>query len=236
MIPTIGPARRTQRRRYPPTPVTPALPLNTGVQSSAAPRRARKAPGAPSRHPSPLRYPGGKARMARTLARIWDGIPLRPCTPDLEVWIEPFAGGAGAALALLEAGVVDEARLIEANPAIAALWRTILDEPDRLAAHVERHTPTTTSFYASRETFAMSDVAVIAIRWLAIEIEAAPAAATPVRRDPVELAAEEILCALETDPAARDLDMDTRVDVALAAAGRLHDTGWLTPPEEAGKR
>lgn len=34
----------------------------------------------------------------------------------------------------------------------------------------------------------------------------------------------------------RDLDMDTRVDVALAAAGRLHGTGWLTPPEEAGKR
>lgn len=33
----------------------------------------------------------------------------------------------------------------------------------------------------------------------------------------------------------RDLDMDTRVDVALAA-GRLHGTGWLTPPEEAGKR
>lgn len=37
------------------------------------------------------------------------------------------------------------------------------------------------------------------------------------------------------DPA-RDLDMDTRVDDALAAAGRLHGTGWLTPPEEAGKR
>lgn len=151
MIPTIGPARRTQRRRYPPTPVTPALPLNTGVQSPAAPQRARKAPGAPSRHPSPLRYPGGRARMARILARIWDGIPLRPGAPDLEVWIEPFAGGAGAALALLEAGVVDEVRLIEANPAIAALWRIILDEPDRLAAHVERHTPTTASFYASRE-------------------------------------------------------------------------------------
>lgn len=30
-------------------------------------------------------------------------------------------------------------------------------------------------------------------------------------------------------------DMDTRVDVALAAC-RLHGTGWLTPPEEAGKR
>lgn len=151
MIPTIGPARRTQRRRYPSTPVTPALPLNTGVQSPAAPQRARKAPGAPSRHPSPLRYPGGRARMARILARIWDGVPLRPGAPDLEVWIEPFAGGAGAALALLEAGVVDEARLIEANSAIAALWRIILDEPDRLAARVERHTPTTTSFYASRE-------------------------------------------------------------------------------------
>jgi hypothetical protein len=34
----------------------------------------------------------------------------------------------------------------------------------------------------------------------------------------------------------RDLDMDTRVDAALAAAGRPHGTGWLTPPEEAGKR
>ena len=151
MIPTIGPARRTQRRRCPSTPVTPVLPLNTGVQAPDGPRRAREELKVPARHPSPLRYPGGRARMARILARSWDGVPLRPSAPDLEVWIEPFAGGAGAALALLEAGVVDEVRLIEANPAIAALWRIILDEPDRLAARVERHIPTTTSFYASRE-------------------------------------------------------------------------------------
>ena len=48
----------------------------------------------------PLRYPGGKARMADALAEVFlSQFGLL----NVEVWVEPFAGGAGAGLHLLEA-------------------------------------------------------------------------------------------------------------------------------------
>lgn len=60
----------------------------------------------------------------------------------IEIWIEPFAGGAGAALSLVESGTADEAWLVDANPAIAAFWATVLADGDRLADQVERTIPT----------------------------------------------------------------------------------------------
>lgn len=47
---------------------------------------------------------------------------------DLSVWFEPFAGGLGAGLKLLDAGVVEQVWFCEANPALAAFWRTISGE------------------------------------------------------------------------------------------------------------
>lgn len=86
------------------------------------------------RYLSPLRYPGGKARMAGYLA---DMFADQVSCLDIEVWIEPFAGGAGAGLALLDADAVGEVWLTERNPAIAALWRTALADPAGLASRVE---------------------------------------------------------------------------------------------------
>ena len=106
------------------------------------------------RYLSPLRYPGGKARLAARLRLLWDAAPMWSDSPDVEVWLEPFAGGAGAALALLDQDVIDEAWLIEANPAVAAWWWTILDSPDRFAARVEATTPTLDGFYRARERVA----------------------------------------------------------------------------------
>ncbi|AYD90140.1 DNA adenine methylase [Actinomyces lilanjuaniae] len=71
------------------------------------------------RYLSPLRYPGGKARLAPFLARVvaaQDPAPAR--------YAEPYAGGAGAALRLLADGVVDHVHLNDLNPGIAAFWRT----------------------------------------------------------------------------------------------------------------
>lgn len=70
---------------------------------------------------SPLRYPGGKGRMVSALAEVFQG---QFGLLDVEVWVEPFAGGAGAGLHLLERGVVDEVWLTEKNRALAAFWRT----------------------------------------------------------------------------------------------------------------
>lgn len=76
---------------------------------------------------------------------------------DIEVWVEPFAGGAGAALTALSEHGVPEAWLVEANPAVAAFWLAATRDGGRLAARVEATTPTLAAFYAARERVATAD-------------------------------------------------------------------------------
>ena len=71
---------------------------------------------------------------------------------DIEIWVEPFAGGLGAALTLLDRDHIGEAWFAEANPAIAALWRTIIRDAQRLANHVADTTITLDTFWHARET------------------------------------------------------------------------------------
>ena len=80
------------------------------------------------KHFSPLRYPGGKAVLSEFLADVIDLNDLREC-----VYFEPYAGGAGAALALLNAGVVSEIRLNDADRRIYAFWRAALEHSERFA-------------------------------------------------------------------------------------------------------
>jgi DNA adenine methylase len=73
---------------------------------------------------------------------------------DVEVWLEPFGGGAGAALTALATGRVPEAWIVEANPALAAFWTTVMNEGPALATRVEGTVPTLAMFHAARETVA----------------------------------------------------------------------------------
>lgn len=84
---------------------------------------------------SPLRYPGGKGRLASFITEI-----TRAQSPRPTVYVEPFAGGAGVALRLL---VTDEVRFIQINdldPGIAALWRCVFFETEALARLIETAT------------------------------------------------------------------------------------------------
>lgn len=69
---------------------------------------------------SPLRYPGGKARFSEF---IWQSIELSDAEP--EVFVEPFCGGAGAAIALLEAEKVERIALNDVDPLVASFWRVV---------------------------------------------------------------------------------------------------------------
>ena len=79
-------------------------------------------------HHSPLRYPGGKASLANFLAQTIEANSLVGCS-----YFEPFAGGAGAALRLLQKKAVAEVHLNDLDPCITAFWRAVLDEPERFA-------------------------------------------------------------------------------------------------------
>ena len=83
------------------------------------------------RYLSPLRYPGGKARLAPYLERL-----IRAQAPQPTQYAEPFAGGAGAALHLLHNGVVDQIHLNDLNPGIAAFWRASLDFPNQFCRRI----------------------------------------------------------------------------------------------------
>lgn len=103
---------------------------------------------AAGRYLSPLRYPGGKATIAQHLGDIY---LAQHSDMPIEIWIEPFAGGAGAALDLLNRDVVDEAWLVDAHPALAAFWATVTDDGERLAALVASTVPTMQLWEQSRE-------------------------------------------------------------------------------------
>lgn len=72
------------------------------------------------RYLSPLRYPGGKARLAPFFAQL-----IQAQQPVPRQYAEPYAGGSGAALRLLTDGIVDQIHLNDLNAGIAAFWRTI---------------------------------------------------------------------------------------------------------------
>ena len=68
---------------------------------------------------SPLRYPGGKTSLLPFFEKIIEDHDLEKIT-----YIEPFAGGAGAALALLLSGKVGRIVINDLDRAIYAFWKS----------------------------------------------------------------------------------------------------------------
>lgn len=72
---------------------------------------------------SPLRYPGGKTSLFEYFDQViktnkWYNV----------VYVEPYAGGAGAALSLLFLEKVDSIVINDLDPAIYAFWHSVVNE------------------------------------------------------------------------------------------------------------
>ncbi len=70
---------------------------------------------------SPFRYPGGKTWLVPT-ARKW----IRHLESKPSLFIEPFVGGGIIALTIICEDLAEHAILVERDPEIAAVWKTIL--------------------------------------------------------------------------------------------------------------
>lgn len=82
---------------------------------------------------SPLRYPGGKGKLAPFMTMIVEKTGHMGGT-----YIEPFAGGAGVALDLLLNDRVSEIVINDLDKGIYSFWRAILTDTDRFLLELNR--------------------------------------------------------------------------------------------------
>lgn len=92
--------------------------FETATALNTAERKAVNVSSVPQR--SPFRYPGGKTWFVPDLRR-WLGSIKRP-----RLLVEPFAGGGIVGLTAAFENFVDNVILVEKDPMVAAVWRTML--------------------------------------------------------------------------------------------------------------
>lgn len=76
---------------------------------------------------SPLRYPGGKGRLAGFMKSVFKENRLCDGT-----YVEPYAGGAAVALSLLFEEYAGSIVINDVDPLIHAFWHTVLDDTEWL--------------------------------------------------------------------------------------------------------
>lgn len=97
---------------------------------------------------SPLRYPGGKGRLAPFMKMI-----IEKTGHSGGVYIEPFAGGAGIAIDLLINDIVSEIVINDYDKGIYSFWRAILTETDRFISDINNVVLTIFEWERQREIY-----------------------------------------------------------------------------------
>lgn len=102
---------------------------------------------------SPLRYPGGKSLLMRFLVEVIQANGLGK--PD---YIEPYAGGAGAALHLLFDEYVEEITINDADPRIQAFWQAVTKRNDDFLDRLSRIRTSVTEWKRQRDIYEKRDL------------------------------------------------------------------------------
>lgn len=80
-----------------------------------------------ARYVSPMRYPGGKAKLASYMKLLLSKNDLEGAE-----YVEVYAGGASVGLSLLLDGYVSRVHLNDIDPGVHAFWHSVLNECDVL--------------------------------------------------------------------------------------------------------
>lgn len=107
---------------------------------------------------SPLRYPGGKARLATFVAQV-----ISEQSQPAKRYVEPFAGGAGVALMLLLDEYVDEIVLNDLDAGIASFWRAVFYETEDFATMIQSARPTIKEWHRQREILEVGEAEDLAL-------------------------------------------------------------------------
>lgn len=97
---------------------------------------------------SPLRYPGGKSKIAPLIRLIIEKLERPGVT-----YIEPFAGGAGVALSLLLDGGVNQVVINDYDKAIYSFWRALKENPQMLVELIQNTPLTIEEWYRQKEIY-----------------------------------------------------------------------------------
>lgn len=84
------------------------------------------------RYQSPLRYPGAKSSLSPVIARIITSAKQSREVPEVNLLVEPFAGGASASLRAIGEGVADRILLADADPLVTSFWQAAADDTEQL--------------------------------------------------------------------------------------------------------
>jgi DNA adenine methylase len=98
------------------------------------------------RYRTPLRYPGGKQRLAPFVAEV-----LERNNAIGWSYAEPYAGGAGVAIELLLDRKVGHIYLNDSSLHIYAFWKAILADPDAFCRRISRASLTLDTWRRHRE-------------------------------------------------------------------------------------
>lgn len=80
---------------------------------------------------SPLRYPGGKGKLAKFMSDL-----IRENNLCDGTYVEPYAGGAAVAWELLLTGLVRRVEINDVSLPVYAFWKTVLDDTDSLIEYI----------------------------------------------------------------------------------------------------
>lgn len=101
---------------------------------------------------TPLRYPGGKGKLARYVASVMEMNGLCGGT-----YVEPYAGGAAVAISLLLSGHAKRVHINDLSREVHAFWHSVLEDTDRLLGLI-RDTPVTMdTWFRMRRVLADAD-------------------------------------------------------------------------------
>ena len=97
---------------------------------------------------SPLRYPGGKSKLVPLIKLL-----IKKSGKEGSTYIEPFAGGAGVALALLLEGTVEQIVINDFDRAIYSVWRAIKTEPSNLINLIDKTPINIDQWYRQKDIY-----------------------------------------------------------------------------------
>lgn len=97
---------------------------------------------------SPLRYPGGKSRLTDFMSSV-----IHNALPYVDTYIEPFAGGAGVAIGLLQKKIVKNVIINDYDVGIFSFWKALTEESEWFLSELRKCPINLREWHRQKEIF-----------------------------------------------------------------------------------